>query len=67
MDNEDMARAMADMIFSAALEDEDDDLTKEEADRLYDQCLADAYRMLADEDYMRGSDIPGFWKPFRKY
>jgi hypothetical protein len=38
--------------------------TKEEADRLYDQCLAEASRMIADPDYMDfGMAIPGFWKP----
>jgi hypothetical protein len=65
--DEDMARAMADAIFSAALEDENDDITKEEADRLYDQCLAEAHRMLSDEDYAQdGVDTPGLWKPYEK-
>jgi hypothetical protein len=65
MDNEGMARAMADAIYSAALEDEDDDITKEQADRLYDRCLAEAHRMLADEHYALDGYgcIPGFWKP----
>ena len=67
LDDETMARAMADAIFGAALEDEEDDLTKEGADQLYEQCLADAYRMLTDEAYAQdGLDIPGFWKPFGK-
>jgi len=63
-DEEQMARGMADSIFGAALEDFDDDVTKEQADRLYDQCLADAWRMLLDPDCMRHSNVPGFWKPF---
>jgi hypothetical protein len=63
-DDEPMARAMADAIYSAACEDLDDSATKEEADRLYDQCLAEARRMIADPDYMDfGMEIPGFWKP----
>jgi hypothetical protein len=41
-DDEFMACAMADAIYSAACEDLDDDVTKEEADRLYDRCLAEA-------------------------
>jgi hypothetical protein len=66
MDNdEEMARGVADAIFMSALEDEDDDLTKEQADRLYERCLAEAYRMVVDEDYAQdGVDMPGFWKPF---
>ena len=52
MDNdEDEALCIADAIFMSALEDEDDDLTKEQADRLYERCLAEAYRMVVDEDY----------------
>jgi hypothetical protein len=50
-DDEDKARRIADAIFMSALEDEDDDLTKEQADRLYERCLAEAYHMLVDEDY----------------
>jgi hypothetical protein len=50
-DDEDKARCIADAIFMSALEDEDDDLTKEQADRLYERCLAEAYRMVVDEDY----------------
>ena len=49
MDNNTLAHAMADAIFSAALEDEADDITKEQADRLYERCLAEAHHMLADE------------------
>jgi hypothetical protein len=52
MDNdEDKAHRIADAIFMSALEDEDDDLTKEQADRLYERCLAEAYHMVVDEDY----------------
>jgi len=51
-DDESMARSMADAIYSAACEDLDDATTKEEADRLYDRCLAEARRMIADPDYM---------------
>jgi hypothetical protein len=52
MDNdEDKAHRIADAIFMFALEDEDDDLTKEQADRLYERCLAEAYHMVVDEDY----------------
>jgi hypothetical protein len=65
-DNESMARAMADAIYSAACEDLDDGATKEEADRLYHQCLAEARRMIADPDYMDfGMATPGFWKPLK--
>jgi hypothetical protein len=67
LDNETMAHAMADAIFAALEEEEGDDLTEEGADQLYEQCLAEAYRMLADADYAQdGLDIPGFWKPFEK-
>ena len=30
-----------------------DDITKEQADRVWEQCLIDARRMVCDEDYMR--------------
>jgi hypothetical protein len=50
-DDEDKTRRVADAIFMFALEDEDDDLTKEQADRLYERCLAEAYHMVVDEDY----------------
>jgi hypothetical protein len=62
---QDRGRALGEVnaIYSAACEDLDDGATKEEADRLYDQCLAEARRMIADPDYMDfGMKIPGFWK-----
>jgi len=30
-----------------------DDITKEQADLVWEQCLIDSRRMLCDEDYMR--------------
>jgi len=30
-----------------------DDITKEQADRVWEQCLIDARRMVSDEDYER--------------
>jgi hypothetical protein len=46
-----MARAMADAIYSACAEHFTDDITQEQADRVYEQCLIDSRRMLRDEDY----------------
>jgi hypothetical protein len=53
-EQEEMAHIMADEIYSAAAEYYfSDKITKEQADRIWEQYLIDARRMLCDEDYMR--------------
>jgi hypothetical protein len=49
---EDLARSMADAIYSAKLEEIDGDLTTEQDDALYEQCLVDSRRMLLDPEYL---------------
>src|SRR6478672_8232243 len=49
---EDLARSMADSIYSAKLDGIDGDLTPEQDERLYQQCLVDARRMLLNPNYM---------------
>jgi hypothetical protein len=49
-----MAHMMADSVYSCFWVDYfSDDITKEQADRVWEQCLIDARRMLCDEDYAR--------------
>ena len=43
---------MADVIYSAEADYFSDKITKEQADRVWEQCLIDARRMLCDEDYL---------------
>jgi hypothetical protein len=50
-EDEAMAHSMADTIYSAMVDDFSDDTTKEQADRIYEQCLIDSRRMLCDGDY----------------
>jgi hypothetical protein len=52
-EEEDMAHTMADIIYSARAEDFSDNITQEQADRVWEQGLIDSRRMLCDEDYMR--------------
>ena len=49
---EDLARSMADSVYSAKLDEIDSDLAPEQDERLYQQCLVDARRMLLDPNYM---------------
>jgi hypothetical protein len=49
---EDLARSMADSICSAKLDGIDGDLTPEQDEKEYQQCLVDARRMLLDPNYM---------------
>jgi hypothetical protein len=52
LDNdENLARAMADVIYSVMLDDLDDNLTTEQDVMVYCQCLVNARRMLLDPDY----------------
>ena len=43
---------MADAIYSATLDEIDGDLTTEQDDALYEQCLVDSRRMLLDPEYL---------------
>ena len=52
-EQEEMAHGMADAIYGACAENFSDNITKEQADRVYEQCLIDARHMLCDEDYER--------------
>jgi hypothetical protein len=51
-EQEEMARTMADAIYSARADYFRDDITKQQADRVWEQCLIDSRRMLCDGDYM---------------
>jgi hypothetical protein len=48
---EDLARCMADSIYSAMLDEIDGELTTEQDDALYEQCLVNSRRMLLDPEY----------------
>jgi hypothetical protein len=50
-EDEAMAISMADAVYSACAEGFAPDLTQEEADRVYQQNLADARRMIYDAEY----------------
>jgi hypothetical protein len=50
-EDETMAHAMADAIYSARAEDFSDHITEAQADRIYEQCLIDSRRMLRDGEY----------------
>ena len=53
-EQEQMAHTMADATYSCGYVTYfRDDITKEQADRVWEQCLIDARRMLCDEDYER--------------
>jgi hypothetical protein len=52
-EQEKMTHIMADISYGAWVEDLGDNITKEQADRIWEQCLIDARHMLCDEDYMR--------------
>jgi hypothetical protein len=52
-EDEAMAHAMADVIYSARAEDFSDYITQAQADRIYEQCLIDSRRMICDPDYER--------------
>jgi hypothetical protein len=47
------AQDMATINYNACAECFTDATTKEKADRVYEQCLIDAHRMVVDEEYMR--------------
>ena len=49
--DEEMAVSMADAIYSAVADGFVDDITKDEADRVWEQCLIDARRMICDPEY----------------
>jgi hypothetical protein len=49
--DEEMAHAMADMICGACADRFCDDITKEEADRVWEQCLTDSRRMICELEY----------------
>jgi len=51
--DEAMAQDMADVNYHVCAEYFTDATTKEQADRVYEQCLIDARRMVVDEEYMR--------------
>ena len=52
-EQEEMAQIMADFMYSACTDHFDENTTQEQADRVYEQCLIDARRMVCDENYMR--------------
>jgi hypothetical protein len=53
-EQEEMANAMADAIYSCGYKPYfSDNITEEQADRVWEQCLIDARRMVCDEDYAR--------------
>ena len=49
---EDLARSMAAAICSAKLDEIDGDLTPEQANALWEQCLVDSRRILLDPEYL---------------
>ena len=51
-EDERLAHSMADVIYSVYAERFANDITQEEADRVYDQCLVDSRRMVCDEEYL---------------
>jgi hypothetical protein len=48
---EDLARSMADVVYGAKLDEIDGELTPEQDETLYQQCLVDMRRMLLDPEY----------------
>jgi hypothetical protein len=50
-EDEQMAHSMADAIYGACADNFTDDITKEEADRVWEQCLIDARRMIHEPEY----------------
>jgi len=48
---EDLARSMADAVYCAKLDEIDGDLTTEQDETLYQQCLVDMRRVLLDPEY----------------
>jgi hypothetical protein len=61
-EQEKMAHSMADWSYGACTDYFTEDTTKEQADRVWDQCLIDARRMLCDEDYARIFEPPEGWE-----
>ena len=51
VEDEQMAHAMADASYSACTDGFADDITKEEADQVWEQCLIDARRMICEPEY----------------
>jgi hypothetical protein len=51
LEDEAMAHCMADVIYSAYADGFCDDITKEEADRVWEQCLIDSRRMICEPEY----------------
>jgi hypothetical protein len=50
-EDEEMAQGCADAIYSACVERFCDDITKEEADHVWEQCLIDSRRMVCEPEY----------------
>ena len=48
---EDLARSMGDAVYCAKLDEIDGDLTTEQDETLYQQCLVDMRRVLLDPEY----------------
>jgi hypothetical protein len=48
---EEMAHYMADWIYCACVDGFCDDITKEEADHVWEQCLTDSRRMICEPEY----------------
>jgi len=46
-----MAHQMADWIYCARVDDFCDDITIQEADRVWEQCLIDSRRMICEPEY----------------
>lgn len=52
-EEEELVNHMASAIYSAKADDFSNNITKEQADREWEQSLIDSRRMLCDEGYMR--------------
>jgi hypothetical protein len=50
-EDEEMAHCMADASYCACVDNFTDDITKEEADGVWEQCLIDARRMICEPEY----------------
>jgi hypothetical protein len=50
-EDEEMAHQMADWIYCARVDDFCDDITIQEADRVWEQCLIDSRRMICEPEY----------------
>jgi hypothetical protein len=52
-EQEELAHEMASAIYGAYADQFRDDITQEQADRVWEQCLIDARHMVCDENYAR--------------